>query len=294
MDRYRATESLDFDGELHRLPPTFAVTLPTGRRIGVRDIVDRFCPMGSCPGLSHGECAEFMVTHLLQAPKRQPLYKLEEWAEEHSAELIYGEASSKFNESRMGRALDAMSESITDIETAVVAQAVSVYKVDTQAIHWDLTHVTFTGAYDEIDEIGPGYGGGRLHEKQVKVSLHATNDGGIPVRHQVIPGGDHQAPYAPAMLKDQNGTKPNPIDALAFVLNVAKHPKWYVYESSNSSGVSYDKKEKMESKIRELEELHAEASVADNTKAHFPLMTKEQFLEETETELERLRGMLQT
>jgi transposase len=202
VDRYRSTESFGFDGELHRLPPAFAVTLPTARRIGVRDIVDRFCPMGSCPGLSHGECAEFIVMHLLQAPRRKPLYMLEEWAEEHSAELMYGEASSKFNESRMGRALDAMSKSITDIETAVVGQAVSVYKVDTQAIHWDLTHVTFTGAYDDIDEIGPGYGGGRLHEKQVKVSLHATNDGGIPVRHQVIPGGSHQAPYAPAMLED--------------------------------------------------------------------------------------------
>jgi len=179
-----------------------SVTLPTARRIGVREIVDRFCPMGTQPGLSHGECAEFLVMHLLQSPRRMPLYLLDEWAQEHSAELIYGQPSHKFNEDRMGRALDAISESILDIETAVVAQTVSVYEVDTQAIHWDLTHVTFSGAYDAIDAIGPGYGGGRLHEKQVKVSLHATNDGGIPVRHEVVPGGDHQAPYAPAMLAD--------------------------------------------------------------------------------------------
>jgi len=202
VDGYRTLEIEDVDGQSHRPPPGFSVTLPTARRIGVRDIVDRFCPMSRQPGLSHGECAEFLVMHLLQSPQRKPLYKLEEWAEDHSVDLIYGQPSERFNEDRIGRALDAISESIVDIETAVVSQAVSTYKIDTQALHWDLTHVTFTGAYDEIDAISAGYGGGRLHERQLKLSLHVTNDGGVPIRHQVIPGRGHQAPYAPAMLAD--------------------------------------------------------------------------------------------
>lgn len=187
---------------MHRLPPALSVTLPTARRIGLREIVDRYCPMERCPGLSHGECVELLVLHLLQAPKRSPLYKLEEWASEHSTELLYDAPASAFNDDRIGRALDAASESISAIETAVVAQAITTYKIDTSAIHWDLTHVTFSGAYEAVEAVRPGYGGGRLHERQVKLSLHATNDGGIPIRHQVLPGGDHQAPYAPAMLAD--------------------------------------------------------------------------------------------
>lgn len=179
-----------------------AVSLPTARRIGIRDLVDQYCPMDRCPGVSHGECIELQVLQLVQSPKRSPLYKLQEWAEEHSAELIYGQPADGFNDDRVGRALEAISDSIVDIETAVAAQAITVYKIDTQVIHWDLTHVTFSGADDAIEAIGAGYGGGRLNERQVKLSLHATNDGGIPIRHEVIPGPKHQAPYAPGMLAD--------------------------------------------------------------------------------------------
>jgi len=47
-----------------------------------------------------------------------------------------------------------------------------------------------------------GYGDGRVHEKQLNVSLHITGEGGIPVRHQTLPGNARQAPLANAMLAD--------------------------------------------------------------------------------------------
>ena len=137
---------MGLEARLWRLPPAFAVTLPVARRIGVREIVDRLCPMSRCPGLSHGSVAEFVVLHLLQSPRRQPLYRLEEWAEEFSVERIYGVEPSAFNDDRIGRALDAISESISEIETAVVSEALQRFDVDVRAIHWDLTHVTFSGA----------------------------------------------------------------------------------------------------------------------------------------------------
>jgi len=152
--------------------------------------------------LSHGSVAEFLILHLLQSPKRQPLYRMEEWAEQFGVERIYGAPASAFNDDRIGRALDAIGESILDIETAVVTQALSRFAVEVRAIHWDLTNVTFSGAYDEVDAIRAGYGGGRLHEQQLKVSLHATSEGGLPIRHEVLAGGAHQAPFAPAMLAD--------------------------------------------------------------------------------------------
>ncbi len=145
---------------------------------------------------------EFLILHLLHSPQRQPLYRLEEWAEEFSAERIYGVEASAFNDDRVGRALDAISDSIGEIETSVVSEALQRFDVDVRAIHWDLTHVTFSGAHESMDDVAGGYGGGRLHEHQLKVSLHATSEGGIPIRHEIVPGGAHQAPYAPAMLAD--------------------------------------------------------------------------------------------
>jgi transposase len=185
-----------------RLAPACALSLPISRWIGVREIVDRFCPMSHAKHLTHGSVAEFLILHLLQSATREPLYQMQEWAEQFAVERIYGCPASAFNDDRIGRALDAISESIPDIETAVVTQALSHFAVDVRAIHWDLTHVTFSGAYEEIEAITGGYGGGRLHEHQLKVSLHATSDGGLPVRHQVLAGGAHQAPFAPAMLAD--------------------------------------------------------------------------------------------
>jgi transposase len=185
-----------------RLAPAFALSLPISRRVGVREIVDRFCPMGRVKHLTHGSVAEFLILHLLQSATRQPLYQMEHWAEQFGVERIYRAPASAFNDDRIGRALDAISESILDIETAVVTRALSSFAVDVRAIHWDLTHVTFSGAYEAIDPIAGGYGGGRLHEHQLKVSLHATSDGGLPIRHEVLAGGAHQAPFGPSMLAD--------------------------------------------------------------------------------------------
>lgn len=184
------------------LPPALPLSLPICRRIAVREIVDRLCPMDRSKHLTHGAVAEFLIVHLLQSPRRLPLYRLERWAEQYGVERLYGCAASAFNDDRIARALDAISESIPEIESRVVTQALMQFKVDVRAIHWDLTHVTFTGAYEDVDAIAPGYGGGALHEHQLKVSLHATSEGGLPIRHEVLAGGAHQAPFAPAMLAD--------------------------------------------------------------------------------------------
>lgn len=187
---------------VRRLPPALPVILPLVRRVGIAKIVDRLCPMRERQDspLSHGARVEFLVLHLLQSAHREPLYRLDEWAAAHSAELLYGCPPEAFNDDRLGRTLDALAPVIDAVQGAVVTSALQQFAIDVQALHWDLTHVTFAGAYEEAPLIEGGYGGGRLHEKQLKVSLHVTSDGGIPVRHQVLSGGAHQVPFAPAML----------------------------------------------------------------------------------------------
>lgn len=185
-----------------RLAPALAVSLPVCRRVPIREIIDRFCPMDNKRYVTHGQVAEFVILHLLQSAQRLPLYHLQHWAEQYHLNLLYACPPEAFNDDRIGRALDALSHAIGDIEAAVVTQALEQFNIDVSTIHWDLTNVTFCGAHEDSDLIGPGYGGGAMHQHQLKVSLHASSQGGIPLRHQILPGGAHQAPLAPAMLQD--------------------------------------------------------------------------------------------
>lgn len=195
-------DTTHIDVQAHNLPPTFPIVLPVCREIGIASIVDRLCPMKRGDHLTHGQVAEFLILHLLQAPQRLPLYQLEEWAAEHNIHELYGRRAGEFNDDRIGRTLDALAHSVADVETAVVTKALSVYRIDAKAIHWDLTHITFAGLHGGSDLICKGYGAGKVHDRQLQVSLHVTSDGGVPVRHEALKGSAHQAPLAPDILKD--------------------------------------------------------------------------------------------
>jgi len=195
-------EWIELDVEAYPLPPTFPIVLPVCRELRLAEIVDEYCPMKFCEHVTHGEVAEFVVLHLLQSPQRQPLYKLEEWSGEHNIHELYDCPAEAFNDDRVGHALDAIEPHIAEIETRVVTEALTRYRVDARQIHWDLKHVTFSGAHEGSAMVCKGYGAGAVHEKQVQVSLHVTGEGGIPVRHQTLAGNAPQAPLAADMLKD--------------------------------------------------------------------------------------------
>ena len=195
-----------------RLPPNLGIVLPICRELHIARIVDELCPMKWHEHLTHGQVVEALILHILQSEHRLPLYKLEEWALNHNVGLLYQCPSSAFNDDRVGDALDALVppnsnrddeavEPIDAIEGEVVTCAIKRYDIDVQAIHWDLTNVTFSGAYEGSERIGPGWGHGTLNERQLQVSLHATGDGGIPVHYECLAGGAQQPPLAEDMLK---------------------------------------------------------------------------------------------
>jgi transposase len=184
------------------LPPTFPIILPICRELEIREVVDRLCPMHHHEALTHGDVFEMLALHILQEQDRKPLFKLEQWAGEHNVNELYDCQPEAFNDDRIGRALDAFSKQIPGIETELVRRAIERFKVPIDAVHWDLTNVTFTGVYDDVPDITRGYGNGRMHDKQLKVSLHTSHVGAIPLRHEIMPGGAHQAPLASPMLKD--------------------------------------------------------------------------------------------
>jgi len=207
---------IELDVEAYPLPPTYPLVLPVCRELRIAEIVDACCPMKWCEHVTHGQVAEFVLLHLLQEPHRQPLYKLEAWAGEHNIHALYDCPAEAFNDDRVGRMLDALAppadvresslegweSPLAEIETRVVTEALMRYRIDARQIHWDLKHVTFSGAHDGSALVAKGYGAGAVHEKQLQVSLHVTGEGGVPVRHEVLAGNTNQTPLAPTMLQD--------------------------------------------------------------------------------------------
>ena len=184
------------------LPPTLPIVLPLCRRLQIARLVDDLLPMKDGDHLTHGQVTEFLILHILQAPHRLPLYELADWAAEHHVQALYGQAPHKFNDDRVGRTLEALAEVTADLETAVVTRALTQFDIPVRAIHWDLFSVVFNDAKQASQLINTGYGGGTIHRRQVHLSLHTSDDGAIPLRHELLPGKAHQAPHAQPMLHD--------------------------------------------------------------------------------------------
>src|ERR1035437_5970679 len=172
--RVHVTSPSDVEVQSLLLPPNFGLVLPVCRDIGIARSVDDVCPMEWSGALTHGQVIEAMVLHILQSADRVPLYRVQEWAQYHSLGLLYDCPAEAFNDDRIGRALDALvppqfatqpRDEDDDtaglpadvIEEQVVRQAITSYRIPVTAVHWDLTHITFTGAYRSEELIGPGY-----------------------------------------------------------------------------------------------------------------------------------------
>lgn len=184
----------------HHLPPTAALILPLLRQLGIARTVDGYCPIRSHAELTHGQVVEALLLHILQDNRRLPLYKFENWARRHELQLLYHCAPGAFNDDRIARTLDALAPQVLAVQARVVSEILRQYKLPVRAVHWDLTHVSFSGAYEQSELIEAGYGHGVLHEKQFKLSLHVDSESGLPLAYKALPGATNQTPLAPDFL----------------------------------------------------------------------------------------------
>jgi transposase len=181
------------------MPGAVAVVLPLLRRLGIRRMVDELCPMQWSKGATHGQVAELFLLHILQNERRLPLYQLQHWVAEKDLAPLLGCPAEACNDDRLGRALEAFAEAMPQLEAQVVAQAVMQYHLPVETIHWDFTHLTFTGAYDEVELVTRGY---RCPPgcQQVELSL-AVDENGVPLSHQVVPGNAQPHRYIESTLR---------------------------------------------------------------------------------------------
>lgn len=161
------------------------------RRLDIRGVIDRACPVRDVAIATHGQVIEALVANRLTSP--QPLSHIEDWAREWAVAEVFGVEPDALNDDRVGRALDALAPALAGVVGSVGVNAIAGFGIDTSRIHWDMTSVSLFGDYDgaEAGFAEPSYGhpkDRRVDLKQIQAGLGVTGDGGIPIFHRAFDG----------------------------------------------------------------------------------------------------------
>src|SRR6266567_2971115 len=164
------------------------------RRLRVAETVDGLCPVRDLALATHGEVIEALVANRLTSPR--PLVRVEDWARTWAVKEVLDLDPALLNDDRLGRALDAIAPHLEEITGSVAAQAICEFGIDTAVLHWDMTSMSLTGAYDP-DEQDPDYPqvayghpkDRRVDLKQIQAGLGVSADGAVPLLATAISGG---------------------------------------------------------------------------------------------------------
>lgn len=153
-------------------------------RLGVVEAVDRFCAIRSVADYTHGQVVLAMVANRMTDPA--PLSNFVDWGDRFAVIDTIGIEPAKLNDDRLGRTLDALADNIDEVLNLVGRRAIERYGIDIGELHWDLTHVAFTGKYADQDPEHPQVKRNRTPDKtmvrQVRTGAWMSDDGAIPFR----------------------------------------------------------------------------------------------------------------
>lgn len=159
-------------------------------RLGLVEAVDRFCLIRSVAEYTHGQVVLALVANRLTHPR--PLSNFEEWGEEFAVQETLGIASCKLNDDRLGRALDALAEHLAEVLNLVARRAIDRFGISIAELHWDLTHLAFTGSYESQEEEYAQVRKGRTAERtivrQIRTGLLVSEDGAVPLLAESFDG----------------------------------------------------------------------------------------------------------
>jgi transposase len=164
-------------------------------RLGLVEVVDRFCPIRSVAEYTHGQVVLALVANRLTHPR--PLSSFEEWGDDFAVQETLGIASCKLNDDRLGRTLDALADHLAEVLNLIARRAIERYGISIAELHWDLTHLAFTGGYQAQDEEYPQVRKGRTPEqtivRQVRTGLLVSEDGAVPLLSEGFDGNREDA-----------------------------------------------------------------------------------------------------
>ena len=151
----------------------------------VREIVNRHCPTAA--EVDHGTVAMVLILNRLVAPR--PLYQIADWLARTVLVYTLGIPATKFNDDRLGRTLDVISEHSRDIWQEVVHQALVQADIDLSIIFYDLTAFVVHGEYANSEHVDFGFAHNTpMDKRKFKTGLNVAADGNIPTEYQMWTG----------------------------------------------------------------------------------------------------------
>lgn len=166
------------------------VVAKLAERLGLVEVVDRFCPIRSVAEYTHGQVVLALVANRLTHPR--PLSSFDGWGDDFAVQETLGIASCKLNDDRLGRTLDALADHLAEVCNLVARRAIERFGISIGELHWDLTHLAFTGSYQAQEEEYPQVRKGRTPERtivrQVRTGLFVSEDGAVPLLGESFDG----------------------------------------------------------------------------------------------------------
>ncbi|RLC60965.1 MAG: hypothetical protein DRI48_11300, partial [Chloroflexi bacterium] len=146
----------------------------------VRDIINRHCPTAA--EVDHGTVALVLILNRLVAPR--PLYRVADWLARTVLVYQLGVSAKKFNDDRLGRTLDAISEHSRDIWQDIVHRALVQADVDLSVVFYDLTAFVVHGEYTGSEHVDFGFAHNTpMDKRKFKTGLDVSADGNIPLEY---------------------------------------------------------------------------------------------------------------
>ncbi len=175
------------------------LVLPVLERLGLRELVNRRCHPGgtTTTDLDLGLVIGLLVVNRLLAP--QPLVHIETWLAGTALPDLWGFDALQGNDDRLARALDALAPHRDALWQDVIVAAVGAFGLDLTRLAYDITSISFCGAYADAELIRFGYSRDhRPDRKQVELATTVTVAGGVPLDYQVLAGNvaDRTTPVA--------------------------------------------------------------------------------------------------
>jgi transposase len=172
-------------GQLRRHLGALSVLHALLEVLQVRDIINRHCPTAA--EVDHGTVALVLILNRLVAPR--PLYRIADWLAR--TVLIYklGVSAKKFNDDRLGRTLDAISEHSRDIWQDIVHRALVQGGIDLSVIFYDLTAFVVHGEYTDSEHVDFGFAHNTpMNKRKFKTGLDVSADGNVPLEYALWAG----------------------------------------------------------------------------------------------------------
>lgn len=163
--------------------------LPIVEQVGLRAVINqRVHPNAQQAGdLDLGLVTEVLVLNRLLAPR--PLVHVETWLGGTVVPELLGLEAEQCNDDRLARALDELSPHLDELWQDLVVAAVRSYRPDLSRLGYDITSISFCGAYEQADLVTYGYSRDhRPDRQQLEVATNSTISGGIPIDYRILAG----------------------------------------------------------------------------------------------------------